>query len=212
MITLKTGYLAVFDILGYREMTRDRESLVATIGQIKKNKRTMKAFAEVDKNCTFSMFADTLVISSPSSISPMFPVWCYAFFRAMLRSGMPLRGAIAKGDYFHDGNLYGGAALSDAHELAESLDFAGCILAPSAEDLAASKSDWFRLISVPIKGAGKCKMYVLRLADSDLADPALCRQAVRKSFEGFGKRITAGCLSKLTNTVEVLSEAAKKSP
>src|SRR5438128_938679 len=94
----QTGYLAVFDILGYREMTRDRENLIATTGRIKKHKETtMKDLSEVDKGCKFSIFADTLVISSPSPVSTTFTIWCQALFVGMLRGGMPLRGAIAKG-------------------------------------------------------------------------------------------------------------------
>jgi hypothetical protein len=194
-------------------MTRDHENLVATMSQIERYKeKVMKECEEADRDCKFSMFADTLVISSVRP-STLLSIWCHTFFLAMLRDGMPLRGAIAKGDFVHEGNLYGGAALTDAHELAESLDFAGCVLAPSAEELAAH--NMFKLVNVPIKsvkGSSKCKMYVLQLADLELGEAASCRNAVRRSFEGHGKKIGPTVLSKFTNTVDVLLEEPIKPP
>ncbi len=52
----------------------------------------------------------------------------------MFEEGLPVRGAIAFGDYVFVQNVFAGKPIVDAYTLAESLDLAACAIHPTAEN------------------------------------------------------------------------------
>lgn len=87
--------------------------------------------------------------------------FCRRFILSLIRSQIPVRGAMACGNLYADprSSLYFGEALLDVYQVAESLDWIGFVLCDSAKnrlsevglpvDQRLNYADW----AVPVKGA-----------------------------------------------------------
>ena len=212
-IRLTKGYVAFFDILGYREMTNH-----TNFKEIIKVLRESKADAEqlfLSGKTKYELFTfgDSIIVFCPGDplrdeSAARLPVYLSALFRRMFVRGMPVRGAVAKGQYYFKERSYAGQPLNEAYEYANSLEFSGCVLTPSAEDLVQDPDSeispegdlFFKEVSIPLKNQGNQKLFVLR----QIIRPT--REEVVKAFQKHGKSITPAVLPKLNNTVRILEE------
>ena len=220
-IEVKCGYVAFFDILGYREMT-SRQDFTAVVEALKGAQQDAEELLtrKSISNCDLFTFGDSMIVfcagdSEDSTLDSalQLPIYCRKLFTQMFNRGMPIRGAIAKGEFYFKGNSYAGQPLNEAYEYANNLEFAGCVLTPSAEDLVTENLEAdpsstvlrvgppnFKKVSVPIKSQGKQTLYVL----TQRIKPT--RERVLKAFQRHGKIVTPAVLPKLNNTIEVLGE------
>ena len=212
-IEVKSGYVAFFDILGYREMTSraDFEKVVGALEEAIKDAEALLDRKQMD-NCELFSFGDSMILfcagnSEDETLTTalmQLPIFARVLFSRMFKRGMPIRGAIAKGEFYFKDNCYAGKPLNEAYEFANSLEFSGVVLTPSAEDLIADGPEFegsdpnYKDIAVPIKGYGRQKMFVLK----QRIKPD--RAKIRDAFERHGKSIAPAVLPKLNNTLEVL--------
>jgi hypothetical protein len=210
---IRNGYVAFFDILGYREMTSrdDFEEIIQALEGANTEAKELLHRKQIENAHLFS-FGDSMIVFCPGDTDDetyaagrLLSVFARSLFSHMFARGMPVRGAIAKGDFYYKDNSYAGKPLNEAYEYANCLEFAGCVLTPSAEDLKEAefqsvleRHKLFTEVSVPLKNYGKQRMYVLR----QRVRPD--RERVRQAFQRHGKSITPSVLPKLNNTVEVL--------
>jgi hypothetical protein len=79
----------------------------------------------------------------------------------MFVSGLPLRGAIARGEYFERktnwGAIWAGKPIAEAHRWAESLGASACVAAKSAECLFQESPGWFSKQPVRMRNKDKCQ-------------------------------------------------------
>ena len=210
------GYVAFFDILGYREMTHAGD-FGRVIKILKEAKCHVQRVKHKLQNCEVRMFADSVLVfcfgETPDLTEEAalleFAAYSRYLFESMFKSGMPMRGAIAKGKFYSDSDFFAGRPINEAYEYSNSLDFAGCVLAPSAENLCVghqfdTEDYMFALLDVPLKTQGKQKMFVLKHC------LAIDRCSIREAFEAHGKTIGPSVMSKFNNTVAILG-ATKQS-
>ncbi len=219
-IEVKSGYVAFFDILGYREMTsqQDFKTVIEVLQQAKTDaEKLISAARAATENLDYELFTfgDSMIVFcaiknelSPLEADRIFPIYLRSLFARMFNRGMPMRGAIAKGEFYFKDKSYAGRPLNEAYEYANSLEFAGCVLAPSAEDLVVdsnpdldlAEESYFKKVSVPIKNQGSQELYVMK--QSVKAN----RQDIVKAFQEHGKSIMPAVLPKLNNTVQILGQ------
>ena len=198
-IKTQCGYVAFFDILGYREMTsrQDFSTVIKALREAEADALDLLSRKNI-ANCELFSFGDSMIVfcagdfeDSTLDSALQLPIYCRLLFQRMFNRGMPVRGAIAKGEFYFKGNSYAGQPLNEAYEYANSLEFAGCVLTPSAEDLIAEelevdsdskvvrKEPDFREVSVPIKNQGHQKLYVLTTRMKPTRERVL-KEGVRK--------------------------------
>jgi hypothetical protein len=226
--TEKDGYVAFFDILGYGEIDNCTEVLRIlreTHEKIKKMlEKAERDLTSASCSCEHFLFGDSIILffgGKPQNCWPYVALFCQQIFRGLWDKGIALRGAIAKGVWYRDriAECYGyaGKPIVEAHRYAEILDFAGCVLTPSAEDLTEIPVNFaievgaeplcFSQREVQIKQIGKQKLFLL------LPKGPITRDDVRKRFQSFNRRIGSATLSKFNNTVALMSsEGASKPP
>jgi len=170
-----------------------------------------------DHFCEHVIFSDSILIYSNTTSDPsatLFTIFCISLVNGLFRAGYPVRGALASGDFYRDveveqGSIcLAGAPIIEAYELAECLDFAGCVVAPSAERFFALKSLYFQY-EVPIKCRGKQGMFVLNALADEEESRGISRQVVLEKFGAHNKRIGVDVLPKLNNTIDFF-EACKR--
>jgi len=151
----KIGHVAYFDILGYRHVD---PKIVMKLwdGRTKLQRAMVKQF---NPSGSYHVFGDSILLFWPDSppSNDVFLIVCLILFQSMFMGGLPVRGAIAHGDYFEKGNLWSGQPIVDAHGCAESLGPSACVACPSAKELADQHSGLFSNQSVPISVKGTCE-------------------------------------------------------
>ena len=159
------------------------------------------------------MFADSVIVFCTNGDAAFvdFAVYARHLFTKMFKKGMPMRGAIAKGTFFFESELYAGRPINEAVEYANDLEFAGCVLTPSAEDLCLGphfeiEDPVYAELDVPLKSKGRQKMYILK------HDLPIDRDYVRKAFQAHGKNIPPSVMPKFNNTIEVLKKTKNTTP
>ena len=144
---VESGYhptwLLYFDILGFKNM------VASSIGPEPAFHRLLESYRDTlaeltrlgEKKQGFKIehqwFSDSFVVwiqeSTPSAFTIIHQI-AWQFLWRSLMNEVPMRGAIAYGDFFaeHDGRTFFGPALVEAHGWSEQLDGIGYLICPSA--------------------------------------------------------------------------------
>lgn len=211
-------------------MTGDGKDIAKIVSLVRETQMAVdKACNEVNSNNPINIeslfFGDSIVLFIWGDDSAKWFVFPFAvgIFQQMFQKGMPARGAISKGRFCKNGGIYAGPPLNEAVELSGRLEFAGCVVAPSAENwwnaeraehqLLGLEAGDFKLLNVPLKPLQRCscaemqREYKTVLVLTHKLD--VSPDAVRVAFERNGKKIEGSVVNKLENTIQVLLETRK---
>jgi hypothetical protein len=245
MRRIETGFVAFFDILGYRSFLRSGISdvtfkvidLLAKIPEIVKREQESHVGAAAPENIHQVLnqvvplvISDSILLRASYTGEPdQKPLQAMAFLvtasviqRLMFESGLPLRGAIAFGEFIFTGHVFAGVPVLDAHELENRLGLAACVAHQTAVDelkaLQATAPEWnywdgHHLVHyrTRLKGAGaESDESLLNLAWPTLEGytPLKARRDLAKNvhemFIEHGKVMEPGAATKAQNTVDFL--------
>ena len=151
------GIVGFFDILGYSSILENNGAEGATkevlailtnledrIGQqfhdaFQKPEVVQKVLTQFN----WLVFSDTILLTTTldkdSSVDARYNRWKWFFFaslvlnRSMFDSGLPLRGAVATGEFVVEKNCFAGKAIVEAYTLGHDLDLAASVLTNGAE-------------------------------------------------------------------------------
>lgn len=132
----RSRWVGYFDLLGTRELIRSGDhfrvfSVYETaVGEVIRWNSRLTGIQH-------AWFSDTFLIYSEDDTASDFVAMdsiCRWFVHFLILAGIPVRGAVACGDFYADaGNrVYLGQALLDAYEFGEAQDWIGFLLCPSA--------------------------------------------------------------------------------
>lgn len=132
---MRGGYVAFLDILGFSALVaddRDGTQLQEYLGCL--------TSAVDSTSAKYVVFSDSIVLTVDGSETQHLLLICRACSRLMyklIRSNVPVRGAIAFGDFIRsavgDGSVFvAGRAIIEAYRYEQSQDWVGVMLAPSA--------------------------------------------------------------------------------
>jgi len=199
----KKGFVACFDILGYRAIQprvafETWENLVAQFVQSRNSAR------KIGQMISVHVFGDSIFVFAPLQSESVFTSYCRMAFWKAFEAGMPLRGAIAGGEYFESfkfGPVYAGIPIVEAHEFSAALEVCACVVTPSALRWLpiTEPDDRVLKLTVPFKNGKKQNLFVLK---PYRAVPSV---KVIKAFSAHEKPIGPTVLAKLNNTIELFS-------
>ena len=128
------GYVALLDVLGF-------SALVAADPSGERVRRYIDCLgnATEDREADFVVFSDSIVLTakgdSPESLIAVAGA-CSRLLSHLLDEGIPLRGAIAFGDFFRsrvaESVFVAGRAVIDAYQFEQAQNWVGVMIAPSA--------------------------------------------------------------------------------
>ena len=129
-------WVSYFDRLGFRNYSREHD-LISVFCETCSWLATAKQEGQNYANVEFAWFSDTIIFYSTDDSRMSFQAVAGAsrsFFDELLNSKIPVRGALAFGDFYGDkaNSLFLGKALVDAYEYGEKFDWLGFVLHPSA--------------------------------------------------------------------------------
>ena len=232
------GLVAFFDVLGYKDIISNNEisEAVRIIRNLlfkipKKFEQEFPTFQHIEKSLLPShlIFSDSILIYTPldsppfgdqgykDMVSDRFVHYCREMLAYSFLAGLPLRGAIARGDYYIKDSCFAGKPIVEAYTLGNLLDLSGCALTLGTEDeipFSKDASEMFFGCDIPLKGHGKQKLFMLDYY------PALKRQspAIRKNFrknivaqfKAHKKRIGVEVFGKINNTLDFLKKCKSR--
>lgn len=229
-ITPSCGLVAFFDVLGFKSLLENNKvgqaiSIIreVLVGVPKELELTLKPLgivnpAFVPKHLVFS---DSILIYAPVETSePLVTCFFVSFCREILArlfdNGLPLRGAIAVGEYYVEDYCFAGKPIVEAHELGDLLQLSGCALAANArKHILGDKesAEIFFEYPAPLKGGEKEDLFMLNFRPSfsreALADT---RSFVEHQFSAHKKPKGDGVDEKIHNTVAFLEECRRRNP
>ena len=221
----QTGFIGFFDLLGYKDFIRNNQlkEVVQKVRDIllecqRSQKRIEGLEYLFDQDiCEHVIFSDTILICSNTTGEPsatLFTSFCASLVNGLFWAGFPVRGALAAGEFFVEskqGSIsLAGAPIVEAHEIEECLDFAGCVVAPSAEPFLNQKCfPYDAPINVPNKGFQKQRLFALNALSYSDDGREISRQIVIDKFGAHNKRIGVEVLPKINNTI-IFVEACKR--
>lgn len=128
--------MSYFDRLGFGNLSREKD-LVEVFNENRPFLARAMESAEDNGSVECVWFSDTIIFYSTDDSRSSF--WGVAeasetYFDELLYLGIPVRGAMAFGDFYGDGasGIYLGKALVDACEYGEKFNWLGFVLHPSA--------------------------------------------------------------------------------
>jgi hypothetical protein len=138
-------WVSFFDILGFKRMcqTRDPRDIFADIAGCLEalKERHKKQWADWSK-FEFVHFSDSFIIFSPPMDPPESNTTTFTgieqvsrlFAEILIQKQIPVRGAMSCDEFYTDEieNIFFGKALGEAYEVAESCNWLGFVLCPSA--------------------------------------------------------------------------------
>jgi hypothetical protein len=131
---MAAGYVALLDILGFSHMAA-RESTRRRINRYLTRLEKEMVTGEVDSVIFSDKIMLTLEDEEPDSLLAIARA-CSRLMHGLLIEGIPIRGAISRGDIvrsFFDGNVFiAGRAVLDAQLFEQAQDWVGVMVAPSA--------------------------------------------------------------------------------
>ena len=227
-IKTQSGLIGFFDVLGFTNIVKNNEIKEAALVVkkiLEKARRSQDANNIIEKLlpghkfCEHVLFSDSIVVYSSfdsfrdeGTSTAMFSSFCAGLITELFWAGLPIRGALAAGDYYvenHVGSVcLAGKPIVEAYEISELLDFAGCVVAPSAEKLFRRALEFFEY-SVPLKGCQKQKMLVLNNYVTHWHERELSRPIIMENFGAFNKRVGIEVLPKINNTLNFLEECKR---
>ena len=230
------GLIAFFDVLGYKTIVENnevgevasiiRETLIGKPQHLEQQLDLMRhvSSALVPEHL---VFADTILVHFAiedsefrSLATEFFTSFCREIMARLFTNGLPLRGAIAVGDYFIQDHCFAGKPIMEAYELSNNLHLAGCALASSARaPFLTNKGSaaMFFEYPAPLKRCSKkelrkdCAMLNFRPAfnGGDLADT---RSFVQKQFGAHKKPIGTDVQEKIDNTLAFFEQCRRQNP
>jgi hypothetical protein len=158
----ETGFVGVFDILGYQSFLESGISEVTfrvvntlvelpqQIEEVRKNfmgksieelgdsdlawaLRQIEPLVVSDSILLRSSYDEDHVRNQPLQAAA-FVMWACIFERYMFEQGLPVRGAIAFGDFIFVQHVFAGKPIIDAYNLGQSLNLAACAIHETAKD------------------------------------------------------------------------------
>ena len=129
-------WVSCFDRLGFENYSRQHDLISVfyeTCSWLERARQEGQHYANVE----FAWFSDTVIFYSSDDSRMSFQAVAgtsRAFFDELLLCRIPVRGALAFGDFYADkaNNLFLGMALVDAYKYGEKFDWLGFVLHPSA--------------------------------------------------------------------------------
>jgi len=131
-----TRYLAYFDLLGTQELIQAKKIRQVFAAYAIANKK-LAAWSKRHPQVAQAWFSDTFILYTKDDSAQSFraiEIVCRWFVYSLLRNRIPVRGALACGEFYADVRTrsYLGEALLEAYEWGENQDWIGFILSPSA--------------------------------------------------------------------------------
>lgn len=258
----ETGFVAFFDILGYGSFLesgitdvtfkvvdildglpeRINVALESHLGKpivdcgsnINWAMNRVKSLVISDSILLRSSYDESCVVSKPLQAFA-FLVTASVLERMMFEEGLPIRGAIAFGDFIFVRNIFAGKPIIDAHNLGQSLDLAACAIHPTAEiefktliTIAPDMENCFDdgptglrhvvRYPTPIKKDKVELQLLLNLAwptlkeYPPLKDRTNPRRYIEEQFSAHNKKIGANEILKVENTEKFLHFLANRFP
>ncbi|MBR4107066.1 MAG: hypothetical protein IKK45_00035 [Akkermansia sp.] len=137
----KKVFVLYADIMGFRARVKSKShaNLVREMGEFIDQLRHQSKQFFSNNHLNYTIFSDSIIISTDDATVEGFNLITKAGARMMhiaLRLGIPLKGAISKGEYtcWKEKGLYLGEALVDAYELHEEIKYYGIVVHHSAEE------------------------------------------------------------------------------
>lgn len=161
MTTIQKGLVGVFDVLGYQNIIESNEIedvskivleiltnlpniVIDTLTHLISSEDSRSFFSKEKENLKPLIISDTILlsISIDPNASPenkvsswvIFLLYSAMLLRSAFDKGLPLRGAIDSGDFFRHDNCFAGKPMVSAYNLANQLQFSGCVLTPKVEE------------------------------------------------------------------------------
>lgn len=168
-----TGFVALIDVLGFRELVRRDNDL----SQVRQYVETVASLLDDDKysQLQFVLFSDNLVINTRDEERASFSVLiraCSDIFFNLARRQVAVRGAVAHGLFMRTPNMKQGVTVAgrpivEADHYQRSQNWVGIMLAPSvvrrdnenlqkecetipSQDPGETESNWLKRISLPL--------------------------------------------------------------
>lgn len=152
---MNQGAVALLDVLGWKGIWTRREHPVAdllnTLKQVRRRLSEMKRLARAGHaywndfallNTEILLLSDTIVIAITGAERHAIELASHIAGSAIahgIRQGLPMRGAIASGEFYSKGKVFVGPAVDEVASWYEQTDWMGAILCPSA-DLAIGRN------------------------------------------------------------------------
>jgi hypothetical protein len=239
----RNGIVSMFDILGYRALIRAKpldyvfrlvKDVLCRIPEYTGNhlRRDFEqagtpGLAVFLQNFQSLVVSDTILgfYSLPPGLPPAVRgnYWAFALFHsAVLQKltfafGIPVRGAIACGDYFVVDNSFAGRPMIDAYDLSSAIQLSACVLTDTARleiEQLGNVGGIRRLLDpflfsyeTPLRGGTSATMMHVDWFGpfrDHPEDPAELDAATRKAFEAHGKEVTPSVEPKVQNTVSLM--------
>lgn len=137
------GYIALFDILGYRQWIKER-SLKEVVTVHENMKHVVRINIESFLNQAFRekvvrvySYADTFLIYTnqicATGLKTIMSA-CRGMFEAAIWFGLPIRGAVTSGEFYSSENTITGKPLIEAFKMEQEQDWIGCWIANACFD------------------------------------------------------------------------------
>lgn len=220
-IQTEYGFVGFFDILGYRRIAANNQIKKAAqvVEKVLKKVRESQAASDFvgklieQKFCRHVVFSDSIVIFSQQNDRTdkdtqrtMFTSICAGLVSSLFWEGLPVRGALALGEYYvkiqPESICLIGKPIIEAYELADQINLAGCVVTPSAESAFSANSSHFIEYPVPIKGQQKQRMLMLNNYTNGWAVRKFSRRVVLQKFSKYNKPVGIEVLPKINNTLD----------
>jgi len=217
-IPFENGLVAFLDILGFKKMLSANalEHALQIINTciLKELAETEKIYGSKFKIRTF-VISDSILIALPDITARgafVFTLFCNHFICGLLIKGLPVRGAIAGGKFSiqtaDNQIIFAGQPIIVAHELADSLEIAACVVDPSSKSKILNNltCDLFQVHVTPIKKNQTHNLYLLKYGIG------FSRKQINQYFEDHKKQLDDASASKLNNTIEFLNNCGELKP
>jgi hypothetical protein len=209
----KHGFVAFFDILGFSKMML-ANPLKESLDIINRAMLKVLKQAENDFEGMFeiTVISDSILITVPNpKKAGGFPCFCIRIMDDLLVEGLPVRGAIAWGEFYvhKEPNkiVFIGQPIIDACKLAASIEIAACAVVPSSESkILGLGSVWFQKHKTPLKNRTSCELYLLKHTEISHSS----REEIIKSFDAHKKHLDPDSFSKFNNTIDFLEKCGEQ--
>lgn len=161
------------------------------------------------------VISDSILITLPiAKKAPVFPWFCGQIMWELLSEGLPVRGAIAAGEFYVQPEpnriIFVGQPIIDAYELAASMEIAACAIVPSSEsNILGHSRERFERYRTPLKNRPPCELYLLKY---EIENRPFSRGEIIKNFEAHKKHLDPDSYSKFNNTIEFLKQCGGLKP
>jgi len=215
------GFVAFFDILGFKSLLRAntiKKSLAIINESFKKGlAETEELHSEVTGIKTF-VISDSILVALPmerergptnEAYAYLFCSFCGFLMRNLFYAGLPVRGAIAFGEFYvcNEANkiIFAGQPIVDTYELANAMDISACAIVPTSESKVLNQmtSDSFKVHATPRKALPKSELYLLKYG---VKGHPFSRERIIEMFSAHGKNLDQSSLSKVNNTIDFLRQ------